>query len=68
MVFSKIEVRPVKAKRKRKDPEIVMRGGKPAAIILDIDEYRELLERVEDADDLKMLKGNEKEAFKVSQA
>lgn len=67
MVFSKIEVRPVKAKRKRKDLEIVMRGGKPAAIILDIDEYRELLERVEDADDLKMFKQMRKR-FKVSQA
>lgn len=44
------------SKTKKKDPEIVMRGGKPAAVILDIDEYRELLERVEDADDLKMLK------------
>jgi PHD/YefM family antitoxin component YafN of YafNO toxin-antitoxin module len=64
MVFSKIEVRPVKAKRKRKDPEIVMRGGKPAAIILDIDEYRELLERVEDADDLKMLKQMRKRPLK----
>lgn len=69
MVFSKIEVRPVKAKRKRKDPEIVMRGGKPAVVILDIDEYRELLERVEDADDLKMLKQmSRQEAFKVAQA
>jgi len=55
----------VKAKRKRKDPEIVMRGGKPAAIILDIDEYRELLERVEDADDLKMLKQMRKRPLKL---
>ena len=54
----------VKAKRKRKDPEIVMRGGKRAAIILDIDEYRELLERVEDADDLKMLKQMRKRPLK----
>jgi len=68
MVFSKIEVRPVKAKRKRKDPEIVMRGGKPAAIILDIDEYRELLERVEDGGRSQNAQANEKEAFKVSQA
>ena len=68
MVFSKIEVRPVKAKRKRKDPEIVMRGGKPAAIILDIDEYRELLERVEDGGRSQNSQANEKEAFKVSQA
>jgi hypothetical protein len=28
----------------------VMRGGKPTAVILSIEEYRKLLERVEDAD------------------
>jgi prevent-host-death family protein len=46
----------MKVRRKRKDPEIVMRGGKPTAVILGIDEYRELLERAEDAEDLKMLR------------
>jgi len=43
-------------KAKRKEPEIVLRNGKPAAVILDIEEYRELLERVEDAEDIKTLK------------
>lgn len=38
---------------KRKTPEIVFRDGKPAAVILDIDEYQEMLERLEDLDDLK---------------
>jgi hypothetical protein len=38
-----------------KSPEIVLRNGKPAAVILDIDEYQELLERLEDAADLKRL-------------
>ena len=42
-------------KQKRKNPEIVLREGKPAAVILDIDEYREMLERLEDAEDLKEL-------------
>ena len=42
-------------KTKRKAPEIVVRDGKPAAVILDIDEYIEMLERLEDAEDLKML-------------
>jgi PHD/YefM family antitoxin component YafN of YafNO toxin-antitoxin module len=37
------------------EPEIVLRNGKPAAVILDIEEYQELLERVEDAADLKRL-------------
>lgn len=45
----------MKARRKRKDPKIVMRQRKANAVILDIDEYRELLERVEEADDLKAL-------------
>lgn len=42
-------------KAKRKEPEIIFRGGKPAAVILDIDDYQELLERLEDAEDLKIL-------------
>jgi PHD/YefM family antitoxin component YafN of YafNO toxin-antitoxin module len=40
---------------KRKTLEIVFREGKPRAVILDIDEYQEMLERLEDLDDLKML-------------
>jgi len=36
--------------------ELVYRDGKPAAVILDIAEYEELLERVEDTDDLKALR------------
>lgn len=39
------------AKARRK-PEIVVRAGAPAAVIIDIDEYRELHERVEDLEDL----------------
>jgi prevent-host-death family protein len=42
-------------KAKRKDPEIVLRNGKPAAVILEIEHYREMLERLEDAEDLKAL-------------
>jgi PHD/YefM family antitoxin component YafN of YafNO toxin-antitoxin module len=36
-------------------PEIVLRNGRPAAVILDIGEYQELLERAEDVADLKRL-------------
>ena len=46
----------MKAKSKRKSPEIVLRGGKPAAVIFDIAEYRPMLRRPEDAEDLKILK------------
>jgi len=42
-------------KTKRKAPEIVLRDGKPSAVIIDIDEYRELLERLEDAEDIREL-------------
>jgi PHD/YefM family antitoxin component YafN of YafNO toxin-antitoxin module len=42
-------------KRKRKEPEIVFSEGKPTAVILDIEEYQEMLERLEDAEDLKIL-------------
>ena len=33
----------------------MIRNGKPSAVILDIEEYREMLERLEDADDLALL-------------
>jgi PHD/YefM family antitoxin component YafN of YafNO toxin-antitoxin module len=36
--------------------ELVYRDGKPAAVILDVAEYEELLERVEDLDDLRALR------------
>jgi len=42
-------------KPKPKEPEIILRNGKPAAVILDIDKYREMLERLEDAEDLRVL-------------
>lgn len=54
----------MKTRKKRRDPEIVMRHGKPAAVILDIEEYRKLLERVEDAEDLKMLNTIKKRPLK----
>jgi PHD/YefM family antitoxin component YafN of YafNO toxin-antitoxin module len=46
----------MKSKVKRKTPEIVLREGKPSAVILDIDEYRQMLERLEDLEDLNTLK------------
>ncbi len=45
----------MKSRTKTKTSEIILRDGKPAAVILDIDEYQEMLERLEDLDDLKML-------------
>lgn len=46
---------PVRQSKPKRHPEFVLREGRPSAIILDIDEYREMLERLEDAEDLKML-------------
>jgi len=43
-------------KAKKKTPELVLRNGKPAAVIVDIKEYQEMLERLEDLEDLRALK------------
>jgi PHD/YefM family antitoxin component YafN of YafNO toxin-antitoxin module len=51
-------------KGKKKPPKVVLRGGKPAAVILDIDEYREMLEQLEDIEDLKMLEDMRKRPLK----
>jgi len=48
----------------RKTPEIVMRNGRPAAVILDIADYEEMLERLDDADDLKILRSMRKKGLK----
>lgn len=48
----------------KKVPEIVLRNGKPAAVILDIKEYQEMLEKLEDAYDLKMLQQMRKKPLK----
>ncbi len=43
-------------KTRRREPEIVLRNGKPAAVILDIAQYEELLGRAEDTYDLARLR------------
>lgn len=40
---------------KASSPQVIVRDGKPVAVILDLVEYRELLERAEDAADLEAL-------------
>ena len=51
-------------KNKKDGPAVVVRDGKPAAVILDIDEYRALLERLEDAEDLAELETLKHRALK----
>jgi nicotinic acid phosphoribosyltransferase len=41
--------------QRKKVPEIIFRGEQAVAVILDINEYREMLERLEDLEDLQML-------------
>jgi len=38
------------------EPEVVTRRGKPVSVIIPIEDYEELLERVEDAEDIAWLK------------
>ena len=38
------------------EPEIVTRRGKPVSVIIPIKDYKELLNRLEDADDVAWLK------------
>jgi len=51
-------------KAKKKTPELVLRNGKPAAVIVDIKEYQEMLERLEDLEDLKALKDMRRKPLK----
>ena len=53
----------MKTRGKRKPPEVVFREGKPRAVILDIEEYQGMLERLEDLEDLKMLERMRKESL-----
>ena len=50
--------------RKNLSPEIVFRDGRPIAVILDIIKYQEILERLEDIEDLKMLEEMRKKPLK----
>ncbi len=38
------------------EPEIVTRNGKPVSVILPIKDYREIMERLEDVEDVAYLK------------
>ena len=51
-------------KLKSQNPEIVLRNGKPSAVILDIDVYENLLEQLEQKEDLKALAALRKKTVK----
>jgi len=54
----------MRSKTKRKSPEVVFRDGRPAAVILDIAEYKRMLERLEDTEDLRTLNSMKKRPLK----
>ncbi|MEA2693569.1 MAG: hypothetical protein QOJ16_2956 [Acidobacteriota bacterium] len=45
--------------------ELVVRDGKAVAVIIDIEEYQELLERLDDLEDLKALEELRREPLKL---
>ena len=42
-------------KVERKNPEVIIKDGRPAAVIINIDEYQEMVERLGDAELLAMI-------------
>lgn len=54
----------MKTTLKKKPSEIVFKNGKPSAVILDIDTYKEILEKLEDIEDLRMLEDMRKKPLK----
>ena len=54
----------MKAKTEKRPPELVFRDGKPTAVILDIDEYQEMLEQLSDLEDLRKLEEMRKKPLK----
>ena len=41
---------------KKRPLQVIVENGQPSAVILDIEEYKEMLERLEDLDDLESLR------------
>jgi hypothetical protein len=50
--------------RRKRKPQFVIEDGEPTAVILDIDEYEDLLQRLEDAEDLTTLREMRKKPLK----
>jgi PHD/YefM family antitoxin component YafN of YafNO toxin-antitoxin module len=42
--------------KQKKSREIIYRNNKPVSVIIDIDEYEKLLERLEDIEDVEFIK------------
>ncbi len=42
-------------KRSAKSPEVIYRNDKPVSVIIDLEEYKKILERLEDIEDLRFI-------------
>lgn len=54
----------MKIKAKLKRPEVVLKNGKPSAVIIEINDYLEMLEKLEDVEDIKTLAAMRKKPLK----
>ena len=54
----------MRSRTRRRPLRIVVEGGEPSAVILSIAEYRELRERAEDVEDLRVLGDMRKKPLK----
>ena len=54
----------MKTVAKQKEPQLIVKSGKPSAVIIGINEYRRLLEMAENWEDLKILEEMEKRPLK----
>lgn len=50
-------------KRTLENPEIIFRDKKPVSVIIDIDEYNKLIEKLEDMEDVKYIKSLDKDSL-----
>lgn len=54
----------MKTKSKLNRPEVVLKNGKPSAVIIEINDYLEMLEKLEDVEDIKTLAAMRKKPLK----
>ena len=43
-------------KRSSKNPEVIYRNNKPVSVIIDLEEYEKILERLDDIEDIAFIK------------
>jgi PHD/YefM family antitoxin component YafN of YafNO toxin-antitoxin module len=51
-------------KRNIKKPEIIYRDNKPVSVIIDLDDYKIMLERLDDIEDMEYISNIQKETLK----